>query len=221
VKILLHACCGPCSIEPVSGLLSAGHDITIFFSNSNIHPETEYNLRLRTLLAWAQSRAIPVVEDTYDPTEWWECAGEAQKICTADPTHEQRCRICYRMRLQHAAKYARDHGFDALSTTLAVSPYQFTDVIRQELVQAAQQADVTPLFIDWRPLYPDSVRDSKAFGMYRQKYCGCAYSKAEAEAQRKEIEAERAAKNLEKAHSIQEAHSTPKMHSMPKTKELV
>lgn len=191
MRILLHACCAPCSIEPVAGLLSAGHDITIYFSNSNIHPQAEYDRRLNTLLTWAASRAIPVVEDTYHPEEWWQRQNDLETLDASaeDPAHEQRCRTCYRLRLEHAAAYAASHGFDAVSTTLAVSPYQFTRTIEQELEDAARKAGVAPLFIDWHPLYPDSVRDSKALGMYRQKYCGCAYSKAEAEAQRAEIDA--------------------------------
>lgn len=191
MKILLHACCGPCSIEPVESLMSAGHDITIFFSNSNIHPKDEYDLRLRTLLQWARARRIPVIEDIYNPQEWWSHVAPMDDVAPINNEHIQRCSACYHMRLSHAAQYAAGHNFEALSTTLAVSPYQLSEEIHHELVTQAHTYGITLVWIDWRPLYPDSVHDSIALGMYRQKYCGCAFSKAEAESQRAQIEKSR------------------------------
>ena len=75
MKLLLHACCGPCSLEPVRLLRAAGHDLTIAYMNSNIAPADEYARRLATLRAWAADVSAPVVEGAYDPAAWEACAG--------------------------------------------------------------------------------------------------------------------------------------------------
>ena len=75
MKILLHACCGPCSLEPVRLLRAAGHDLTIAYMNSNIAPADEYARRLSTLRAWAAGEQLDVLEGAYDPAAWEACAG--------------------------------------------------------------------------------------------------------------------------------------------------
>ena len=189
MKILLHACCGPCSLEPVRLLQEQGHDLTIGYMNSNIHPREEYTHRLETLLAWARAEGIPVVEGEYDPAEWAAAVGSPD---TWGEGHIDRCRACYRMRLEAAARYAKDAGYEALSTTLAVSPYQFTEVIHEELEAVAATYGLAVVFQDFRPFYPEATRRSRALGMYRQNFCGCAPSKAEAEAERQEFKRRRA-----------------------------
>ena len=193
MRLLLHACCGPCSLEPTRLLRAAGHDLTILYANSNIAPAEEYAHRLATLRAWAEDERLPVVEGAYDP-ERWEAGpgriGEAQ----GDPVRrEARCRACYRLRLEEAATYASQAGFDGVGTTLSVSPYQYADVIRDELERAAAQAGVAAVFEDFRPFYDQATRRSRALGMYRQNYCGCRFSDAEAAAERAERKAARAA----------------------------
>lgn len=135
MKLLLHACCGPCSLEPVRILAEAGHDITIAYLNSNIAPASEYEHRLKTLLEWAKSQNIPVIEGPYEPTTWQNSVKQ-----TWDGTQENRadrCRACYRIRLEELARYAHEHGFEGIGTTLTVSPYQYTDIINEELERAA------------------------------------------------------------------------------------
>lgn len=189
MKTFLHACCGPCSLEPVRLLKEQGHELTIGYMNSNIHPEGEYRHRLETLLAWAREEGVPVVEGSYDPARWRQAVGSPE---TWGEGHSQRCRACYRMRLHEAARYAAANGFEALSTTLAVSPYQFTDIIREELEAAAAQQGLAVVFEDFRPYYPEATRRSRALGMYRQNFCGCGPSKAEAAAEREELRRRRA-----------------------------
>ncbi|MEG0322723.1 MAG: epoxyqueuosine reductase QueH [Raoultibacter sp.] len=201
MKLLLHACCGPCSLEPVRLLQQAGHDITIAFINSNIHPQAEYDLRLATLRGWAQKENLPVVEGTYAPSCWEETAGRIAAEGVRE--REERCRACYRLRFQEAARYAANNGFDALGTTLTVSPYQYTDIIREELEAAGHAYGIETLFEDFRPLYDEATRRSRTLGMYRQNYCGCRISQAEAAAQRAERkrlrEAEKEAKRAANA----------------------
>jgi hypothetical protein len=96
------------------------------------------------------------------------------------------------MRLEAAARYAAENGYEALSTTLAVSPYQFTEVIHEELEAVAAAHGLAVVFEDFRPYYPEATRRSRALGMYRQNFCGCAPSKAEAAAEREEFKRQRA-----------------------------
>lgn len=189
MRTFLHACCGPCSLEPVRLLREQGHELAIGYMNSNIHPAGEYEHRLNTLLDWARDEGIPVVEGNYDPAEWTQAVGSPG---TWGEGHIERCRRCYRMRLEAAAQYASTHGYEALSTTLAVSPYQFTEVIHEELEAVAAEHELAVVFEDFRPYYPEATRRSRALGMYRQNYCGCAPSKAEAAAEREEFKRRRA-----------------------------
>ena len=118
MKILLHACCGPCSLEPVRLLREAGHELAVYYANANIHPEAEYARRLDTLRAWAHDEGIPVIEGTYDVAAWEAAAG---RFGASMDTREERCRACYRLRLEETARYAAAHGYDAVSTTLTVT----------------------------------------------------------------------------------------------------
>lgn len=208
MNIFLHACCGPCSLEPVRLLREQGHELAIGYMNSNIQPEGEYAHRLSTLLAWARDEGIPVIEGAYDPDAWAAAVGDASSWGEG---HIERCRACYRLRLDEAARYAAEHGFEAISTTLAVSPYQFTEVIEHELEEAAAPYGLAVVFQDFRPFYPEATRRSRALGMYRQNFCGCPPSRAEAEAEREERKrlraAERARKEAEDApRRAAEAH---------------
>ena len=219
MKLLLHACCGPCSLGPTRLLKAAGHDITIYYANSNIHPAEEYEHRLATLRAWAADAGFEVLEGPYDPATWEACAGRigdaaiaeveraragagAQSEGTApraavlsvDPARrEARCRACYRLRLEETARVAAERGFEGIGTTLSVSPYQYTQVIREEVERAAAQAGVAPVFEDFRPYYDEATRESRELRMYRQNFCGCRISDLEAAAERAERKAERAA----------------------------
>ena len=202
MKLLLHACCGPCSLEPLRLLLEAGHDISIAYMNSNIHPAAEYDHRLQTMLDFAHEQGIPVIEGEYDPQAWANAAG----VFGTDPDmRSSRCRACYRLRLDEAARYAAEHGFDGLATTLTVSPYQYIDVIGEELSAACATYGIEPVFQDFREQYSEATRRSKALGMYRQNYCGCAFSKVEAAEEREQRRAERAA-----AKAAKEAAEAPR-----------
>lgn len=195
MKILLHACCGPCSLEPVRLLADAGHDLTLGFMNSNIHPQREYDLRLATLRTWAEAEGIPVVEGLYSPAAWHDMVSAVQ---LSGAPRIERCRRCYHMRLEEAAIWATEHGMQGLSTTLAVSPYQFGTVIQEELETVCADCGLTPVFQDFTPYYHEAVIRSRELGMYRQNYCGCIYSDAEAEAERSQRKAQHQAERIAK-----------------------
>lgn len=199
MKLLLHACCGPCSTEPLRLLLEAGHDITVAYMNSNIHPADEYRKRLATMTAFAHELGVQLVEGPYCPQTW---ANEAGVFGTDPADRPNRCRACYRLRFEEAARYAAEHGFDAVGTTLSVSPYQYTDIIREELEAACARWGVQALFADYRPYYPETTKRSKELGMYRQNYCGCAFSKVEAAEERQERKRERQAAKQAKAAAL-------------------
>jgi predicted adenine nucleotide alpha hydrolase (AANH) superfamily ATPase len=187
MKLLLHACCGPCLIEPLDEFSAIADELAIVFTNSNIHPAEEYERRLDTLRTYATSVGATVIELAYDPEAWAEAVGPR-----ADSGAE-RCRACYRLRLGEAARYAAENGYDALSTTLTISPYQSAEAIREEGQAAALAAGIGWIDRDFRDSYGDATRRSRELGMYRQNYCGCALSDVEASEQRATRRAARSA----------------------------
>ena len=188
--LLLHACCGPCSLEPLRLLREEGFEPTILWSNPNIQPIAEHELRLETLLAWARDVAHVDVIVAGDDRDAWE-----RLVAPALFDRERRCRACYALRLAELARVARERGFEHVSTTLAVSPYQLFDVCSEQLVALAHANGLTPVVRDFRPHYPDATRISRELGMYRQNYCGCRFSAAEAAIERHEArDARKAAK---------------------------
>lgn len=191
-RLLLHACCGPCSLEPSRILGEMGHDFDIFYANSNIAPKAEYGKRLQTLKDWASSQDIDVLEGEYEHDDWVQ----ACKIPfeAGDISREERCRRCYRLRFEEAAAYATNNGYGAVCTTLSVSPYQYTNVIQDELEDACEKAGLECVFEDFRPYYDEATRRSREMGMYRQNYCGCELSAIEANEER---EQRRQARKLE------------------------
>ena len=184
-RLLLHACCGPCLLAPLDALARQADEVTVAYANPNIHPAEEYVRRRDTLLAYAAKAGVEVVELPYDP-EGWEAA-----VAPLAGAGAERCRACYRLRLGLAARMAAEGGFDALATTLSVSPYQDQVAINEEGRAAAARVGVTWLDRDFRDRYRDATVRSRELGMYRQNYCGCVYSQAEAQADR---EARRAAR---------------------------
>ena len=177
-RILLHACCGPCSLAPVGILKEAGYSISAVYINPNIQPPAEYDRRLRTLKGWAAIDGVPVHEGPCDREAWER---DVAKWGTNRPA---RCAACYRQRLEATALFAIQNGFECISTTLAVSPYQLFEVCGHELEQAADRHGLDFVWEDFRPHYAEATRRAKELGMYRQNFCGCRFSAAEAAIER-------------------------------------
>ena len=185
---------------PTRLLREEGHDVTVFYANSNIAPREEYEKRLRELERYAALQGFEVVEGAFDPEAWErEVAPIAEAVERGEAPREERCRACYRLRLEEAAAAAAAGGYDALASTLAVSPYQLSDVLHEELDRACEAAGVAAHFEDYRPYYDEATRISRELGMYRQNYCGCRFSVKEAEEMRARIKAERAAAKAARA----------------------
>jgi len=186
VKVALHACCGPCLLEPFDAL-AATHDVLVVYANPNIHPRDEYELRRDTLIEYTRSQRIPFEEVPYEPERWDEA------VAGLESDQERRCKACFALRLHMVARRAFELGCDAVATTLAVSPYQDADAICEAGELACAEVGIGFLVTDFRDRYPEAVRRSRALGMYRQNYCGCRFSQAEAAEERERRRAERQA----------------------------
>jgi len=171
---MLHACCGPCLLEPYDALVAGGDEVRVAYANPNIHPREEYERRRDALLAYAAVRGIPVDELAYD-VDAWQAA-----VSGLEDSPGERCRACFRVRLGETARHAAALGFDAVATTLTVSPYQDPAAIREAGEDVCAEAGVAFVVTDFRDRYADATRRSRELGMYRQNYCGCRYSDAEA-----------------------------------------
>jgi epoxyqueuosine reductase len=120
--VLLHACCAPCSAAIVECMLRNGMKPTVYFSNSNIYPQQEYDVRKHELKRFLEAQNVPYVEDEYDHQEWLSVI----KGLEDEPERGSRCSVCFQFRLSHAAKYAQEHGFHLLTTTLASSLWKIS-----------------------------------------------------------------------------------------------
>jgi len=171
MRILLHTCCGPCALYPLRTLRSAGHDVTGFFYNPNIHPYQEYALRRDAVVRMAELESMPLmVRDDYD------LEGFLANVAAAP---EKRCTYCYASRLRATAQAAAEGSFDAFSAALLYSRYQRHDEIRELGEQIGREFGVSFHYQDFRPGWQEGIRLSKELGLYRQQYCGCIYSEKE------------------------------------------
>lgn len=186
-RLLLHACCAPCSLEPVRLLMEEGFEPTICWSNPNIQPLAEHDRRLHELRVWTRKRGIRLIEAGDDRARW------DRAVAPLGADRERRCRACYGMRLVEACRVAQEEGFTHIATTLAVSPYQLFDTCNDVLEALAAAHGLIPVIRDFRPWYPEATRHSRELGMYRQKYCGCRFSAAEAAMDRARLRDERKA----------------------------
>lgn len=146
------------------------------YSNSNIFPETEFERRFATLEKWANEKAVLLIKDDYDESEWSSRVVKFGEAEPNTPKRLERCGECYQLRLVHAAKFASANNVKYLSSTLAVSPYQYYEELKKRLEIVCEHYNLKPVLMDFRPFYSEATRESKEQNMYRQKYCGCAFS---------------------------------------------
>ena len=186
-SLLLHACCGPCSSYVLEYLFKY-FDITVFYYNPNIYPQEEYQRRLAELRKLyetfppALEGKVKVVEEAYDPEDFYRAVGTREEPELAEePEKGERCRRCYEFRLRRAFEYATTGGYDYFCTTLSISPFKDAEklnVIGQEL-EAENPSGPHWLPSDFKKKggFKRSLEISEEYGMYRQDYCGCIYSK--------------------------------------------
>ena len=171
-EILLHACCAPCSGAVLECLRDSGIRPVVFFSNSNIFPREEYELRLSELRRYAGLMGVELVEDEYDHDAWLE----AVRGLETEPERGRRCEACFRFRLGRAAAYAASRGLPVLATTLASSRWKVLDQ-----VNAAGEAVCGGRWWgqNWRKGGLQERRNEviREQGFYNQTWCGCEFSR--------------------------------------------
>ncbi|MEK7850415.1 MAG: epoxyqueuosine reductase QueH [Deltaproteobacteria bacterium] len=173
-EMLLHTCCAPCSTY-VLELLMEVFDLTLYFYDPNIHPKEEYEKRRDEMRGYAERFSIHFVEGPYDVERWFESTMAHKK----DAEGSGRCLICYEMRLRETARFAGDNGFEYFGTVLSISPHKRAEKINEIGLSLAKEYGIKYLEADFkkRDGFKKSIELSRRYGLYRQDYCGCVYSK--------------------------------------------
>lgn len=148
--------------------------MVLAFVNPNIQPAAEYDKRFETFKAYCTQAGFEYREFFRDELSW------EHKVAPCGMRHEQRCRACYRLRFEAVAKYADEQGFEAISTTLSVSPYQSFEDIKETLERCAEKYNIGAIARDFTEYYQEATQISRDLEMYRQDYCGCRFSAGEA-----------------------------------------
>ncbi len=184
-RLLLHSCCGPCS-SYVLEYLSQYFYITVLYYNPNIYPEEEYHKRAKEqqrLIEQLPSKyPISFEEGVFEPQRFYEMARGMEDM----PEGGERCFGCYELRLKEAAEYARQQGMDYFTTTLSISPLKNAAKLNEIGLALAEEYGVSYLVSDFKKRngYKRSVELSAEYGMYRQDYCGCVFSRQQRERQK-------------------------------------
>lgn len=187
-SVLLHSCCAPCS-SYVLTYLRQYFKVTVFYFNPNITADEEYYKRVeeqKRLIAELNKEndgyQIQCIEGDYEPKSFLETVKGYESF----PEGGERCKLCFRQRLEATALLARKDGFDYFATTLTVSPLKNATVLNELGLALAGEYNVSYLMSDFKKKngYKQSIELSKKYDLYRQDYCGCAFSKAERELQK-------------------------------------
>ena len=179
-RLLLHSCCGPCS-SYVLEYLTRFFSVSVFYYNPNIAPEAEYQKRLseqkRLLKEMAANGPVELMEVPYDHGEFLEAAAGLE----AEREGGARCERCFILRLEETARTAARLDFDYFTTTLSVSPHKNAQLLNRVGGEMAEKYGVRYLYSDFkkRDGYKRSLELSARYGLYRQDWCGCEYSKSE------------------------------------------
>lgn len=179
-RLLLHSCCGPCSSYVISYLTNF-FDITIFYYNPNIFPYDEYlkrkeeQIKLINDIKPKIKNSLDIMDCDYDNSLY----NELVRGLEMEPERGNRCKVCYRMRMEKTAITAKENGYDYFCTTLSVSPYKKADWINEIGEELKNKYSVNWLYSDFKKKdgYKQSILLSEKYNLYRQNYCGCVYSK--------------------------------------------
>lgn len=180
--LLMHSCCAPCSSYCLS-YLAEYFSITVLYYNPNISPKEEYDKRvqeqIRLIGELSLKNKVRFVEGNYEPERFYQMAEGMERL----PEGGERCFACYRLRQREAARYAKEHGFDYFTTTLSVSPHKNAQKLNEIGLSLAEEFQIPYLVSDFKKRggYQKSIEYSRAYYLYRQNYCGCEFSKRQAE----------------------------------------
>ena len=172
--LLLHACCAPCSTAAFAKIKD-DFKITVYFYNPNMDTEKEYGKRAEEEKRLCAEFNLPVVIENYEPKEFYS----AVKGYENQKEGGVRCEKCFYLRLKRTAEYAKAHGFDYFTTTLTLSPLKDAELLNTIGERTGKEVGVNFLPSDFkkRDGYKTSIEFSKKYGLYRQNYCGCTFSK--------------------------------------------
>ncbi len=170
-KILVHACCAPCSSEVLNQLQNVA-DITIYYYNPNTYPYEEYLKRYEEFDKLPQKFSI--INEEYNENEFLNIASDYANL----GEKSIRCYKCYELRLEKTAQKAKELGYDYFTTTLSISPYKSSKWINELGKKFEEKYQVNFLYSDFKKNdgYKKSITLSKKYNLYRQEYCGCRYS---------------------------------------------
>lgn len=184
-KLLLHSCCAPCSSYVIE-YLSQYFSITVFYYNPNIYPDSEYEKRVEEQKRFIREFAARYPVDFIPGDFEKECFYEAVRGLEGTKEGGERCSRCFRLRLRKTAFMAKKIHADYFATTLSISPLKNADRLNEIGEELSREIGVSYLSSDFKKRngYKRSVELSAEFGMYRQDYCGCIFSKQEREAQK-------------------------------------
>jgi len=189
-RLLLHACCAPCS-SYVLEYIAKHFDLTLFFFNPNISPQSEFTARLDELKRFnhAAGYDVPILVPDYDDTHFYESVRGLEDI----PEGGSRCRICYELRLRGTAEAAKAHGFDYFTTTLSISPHKNAAWLNEIGLELEKEYGIPWLCSDFKKKngYKRSIELSAEYGLYRQDYCGCEFSRKQRLSAQSNIKEER------------------------------
>ena len=169
MKLLMHACCAPCSVYCIDSLRKEKIEPTIYWYNPNIHPYKEYEARRDCLIEYTKQINVEcIIEDEYGLDEF--CKNVVDNL-------EQRCvNYCYPVRLRKTFEYAKENGYDTVTTTLLYSIYQKHDFIKKMCENLSKEYEIDFLYRDFRYGFWEGHDMAKEAGLYMQKYCGCVFS---------------------------------------------
>lgn len=179
-SLLLHSCCAPCS-SYVLQYLTNYFDITVLYYNPNITDRNEYEKRkseqIRLIGEMPHIHDINIIDTEHEPEKFYDIAKGLENC----PECGERCLKCYKLRLEKTAQIAKENNFDYFCTTLTISPLKSSKAINQIGIELAKQYCVEFLPSDFKKKegFKTSIELSKKYGLYRQNYCGCEFSKPE------------------------------------------
>lgn len=169
MKILLHTCCGPCASASLERLKNEGFDVTLFFSNSNISPKEEFELRKDNAQRLADAFSVPLIADPYDHQAWLDYI----KGFENEPERGARCALCFEFSMIRTDSACKTYGFTTFATTLTVSPHKSSKVLDKI---GSQFEFYSHHDFKKKEGFKRSIELSKELNLYRQKYCGCEFS---------------------------------------------
>ncbi|RPJ61416.1 MAG: hypothetical protein EHM12_05345 [Dehalococcoidia bacterium] len=171
MRVILHICCGVCAAGAADVLLSEGHQVTGYFYNPNIYPEAEYERRLAAAQATARHLDFELIDGPYDPAAWMAVA----ETLKDEPEGGRRCTACYRFRLEKSYQLMLEKGYEAITSTLTISPHKSAKIINEIGREIGGESFMARDFKK-KEGFKRAMELAKSWELYRQNYCGCRYS---------------------------------------------